>query len=307
VPVAAGGLWGEWERIPARTGWGRPRVIHVFDKTRAGQNRGVPIFSAIMPQFRMLDKFMQTELQSAIVNAMIALFIETPLGQDGLLELFGDKTGDEMLSVLDQRVKVARAALRAGGIFALQPGEKATSHLPSRPGGTFAPVMEALYGMIGTGVNLPPELLLKNFQKSNYSSARAALLEAWRFFLGRREWLADNWCQPAYECWLEEAVDNGEVDAPGFWENRSAYNRAAWIGAGRGSIDPVKEEQGAALALAGNRTTLQHELAKRGLVLEEVIEQRQYEQRLLSEAGLGPVPDNAWLTGNGADGKEANP
>ena len=297
----AGWLTGQWERIPARTPWGRRRVIHVRDKARAGQNRGVPIASAIMPQFRMLDKFMQTELQSAIVNAMIALFIETPLGQEGLMELFG--TGDaNLLEVLDARTKAARAALRAGGIYALQPGEQAKSHIPGRPGGTFAPMMEALYGLIGTGYNLPPELLLKNFQKSNYSSARAALLEAWRFFLGRREWLAGDWAQPAYECWLEEAVNSGEVEAPGFYENRQAYCRAKWIGAGRGSIDPVKEEQGAALRLAGHRSTLEDELAKRGLVLEEVIEQRQYEQRLMAEAGLAPIPDNAWLTGNGAPG-----
>jgi capsid protein len=294
----------DWERIPARTPWGRPRVIFARDKTRPGQTRGVPIISAIMPQFRMMDKFMQTELQSAIVNAMIALFIETPLGQDGLMDLFG--TDDKnLLEILDARTKVARAALRAGGIYALQPGEKASSHIPGRPGGTFAPVMEALYSIIGTGFNLPPELLLKNFQKSNYSSARAALLEAWRFFLGRREWLATYWCQPAYECWLEEAVDLGEVEAPDFYDHRQAYCRAMWIGAGRGSIDPVKEEQGANLRIAGKRSTLQDELAKRGLVLEEVVEQLKYEQKLLTDAGLGPMPDNAWLTGNGAPSNDS--
>ena len=303
--LSGAGSWGgQWERIPARTPWGRRRVIHARDKARAGQNRGVPVVSAILPQFRMLDKFMQTELQAAIVNAMIALFIETPLGQEGLLELFGGEDQD-LLTTLDARSKAARAALRAGGIYALQPGEQARSHIPGRPGGTFAPVMEALYGLIGTGLNLPPELLLKNFQKSNYSSARAALLEAWRFFLGRREWLAESWCQPAYECWLEEAVSLGQVEAPGFWEQRGAYCRAKWIGAGRGSIDPVKEEQGAALAIAGHRSTLEHELAKRGLVLEEVVEQRQYELGLLAQAGLAAVPDNAWLTGNGADPQEA--
>jgi capsid protein len=308
VATSAGGAWGEWERIPARTPWGRPRVIHARDKTRPGQTRGRPIYSAILPQFKMLDKFLTTELQAAIVNAMIALFIETPLGQDGLMELFGQaETGDkDFLDFLDARARMARTPLRAGGVFALQPGEKANSHIPGRPGGTFAPAMEALYGLIGTGLNLPPELLLKNFQKSNYSSARAALLEAWRFFLGRRQWLANNWCQPAYECWLEEAVSAGEVEAPGFWENgnQTAYSRAHWIGAGRGTIDPVKEEQGAALAIAGHRTTLEYELAQRGLILEEVVEQRQYEAKLLADAGLGPVPDNAWLTGNGAEPKE---
>jgi len=31
---------GEWERIPARTDWRRPRVLHVHTKERTGQSRG---------------------------------------------------------------------------------------------------------------------------------------------------------------------------------------------------------------------------------------------------------------------------
>jgi hypothetical protein len=79
--------------------------------------------------------------------------------------------------------------------------------------------------MIAAGLNIPYELLLKDFSKTNYSSARAALLEAWRFFRGRRKWLISYWCQPFFELWLEEEVMQGRIEAPDFYEKRALYCR----------------------------------------------------------------------------------
>ncbi|HEY3417755.1 MAG TPA: phage portal protein, partial [Armatimonadota bacterium] len=79
----------EWERIPAETAWGRPRVIHVHDKERSGQTRGKPALSAVLMQFKMFDQYTRTELQAAIVNAMIAAFIETPLEGEQIAAMFG--------------------------------------------------------------------------------------------------------------------------------------------------------------------------------------------------------------------------
>ena len=55
---------------------------------------------------------------------------------------------------------------------------------------------------------IPYELLVKNFTAS-YSASRASLLEAWKMFRMRREWLIGNFCQPVYEEWLTEAVVKG--------------------------------------------------------------------------------------------------
>ncbi|WP_449235596.1 phage portal protein [Azospirillum doebereinerae] len=90
-------------------------------------------------------------------------------------------------------------------------------------------------------MNIPYELLVKDFSQTNYSSARAALLEAWRFFNGRRAWLGTYWATPVFDLWLEEAVNLGEIEAPDFYANRFAYTRCRWIGAGKGWVDPVKE------------------------------------------------------------------
>ena len=270
-----------WERIPAYTDFGRRRVIHIHDIERIGQTRGKPILTAIMPMFKMLDHYERSELQAAIVNAMIAAFIETPMDAENLNEMFGGNGTDYLDAKKDWKVK-----LEGGSIIPIFPGDKIAPFTPSRPNSAYGSFIENVLRNIGTGLNIPYELLLKDFSKTNYSSARAALLEAWRFFNGRRQWLADNWATPVYELWLEEVVNKGLVDAPDFYENRYAYTRCKWIGPGRGWVDPVKEAQACQLRMEIGLSTLEAECASQGLDWEEVLEQRAREKAKLAELGL---------------------
>lgn len=276
-----------WERIPAYTPFGRKRVIHVHDVERIGQTRGKPILAAIMPMFKMLDHYERSELQAAIVNAMIAAFIETPMDAESLNELFGGNSDDYLDAKKDWKVK-----LEGGSIIPIFPGDKIAPFTPSRPNSAYGSFIENVLRNIGTGLNIPYELLLKDFSKTNYSSARAALLEAWRFFNGRRQWLADNWATPVYELWLEEAVNKGLVDAPDFYENRYAYTRCKWIGPGRGWVDPVKEAQACQIRMEIGLSTLEAECASQGLDWEEVLEQRAREKNKIKKMGLDGVKSN---------------
>lgn len=274
----------DWERIPAETSWGRARVLHVHDKERSGQSRGKPVMSAVAGMFKMLDQYQRTELQAAVVNALVAAVFETPLDPQSVSELVGNDPRDtrfqEYMAIQRQMI----APLKGGAIITPPPGSKLSPFLPGRPSDSFAPFVEAVVRHIGTGLGLPLELLLKDFSKTNYSSARAALLEAWRFFLGRREWLSRYWCAPVYSLWLEEAVSLGLVDAPAFYEHRYAYVRCKWIGPGRGWIDPVKEAQAAQLRIDSGLSTLERECAEQGLDWEEVMDQRERERARQIEA-----------------------
>lgn len=271
----------QWERVSAFTSFGRRRILHVHDINRIGQTRGKPILSSIMPMFKMLDHYERSELQAAIVNAMIAAFIETPMGGEELNELFGGSSDDYLNAKKDWQVK-----LEGGSIIPIFPGDKVAPFTPSRPNSAYGSFVENLLRHIGTGLNIPYELLLKDFSKTNYSSARSALLEAWRYFNGRRQWLADYWATPVYELWLEEMVNKGLVDAPDFYANRYAYTRCKWIGPGRGWVDPVKEAQACQLRMEIGLSTLENECASQGLDWEEVVEQRVREKNKLKEMGL---------------------
>ncbi len=285
-----GDFWtgtASWERIPAFTSFGRRRVLHVHDISRIGQSRGKPVLSSIMPMFKMLDHYERSELQAAIVNAMIAAFIETPMDGESLNELFGGSSDDYLSAKKDWQVK-----LEGGSIIPVFPGDKVAPFTPSRPNSAYGSFVENLLRHIGTGLNIPYELLLKDFSKTNYSSARSALLEAWRYFNGRRKWLSTYWATPVYELWLEEAVNKGLVDAPNFYENRYAYTRCKWIGPGRGWVDPVKEAQACQIRMDIGLSTLEAECAGQGLDWEEVLEQRAREKAKLAELGLTTGDNN---------------
>lgn len=290
---ATSGLPKQWERIPAFTPWGRRRVIHLHDKERTGQSRGKPLVSAVLRDFKMAGDFASNELQASLANSLVAAFLESDLGQDGAAALFGD----DARGAWNDSVKEARSIrkLKGAAVIPLPAGARMSSFTPGRPNVAFDAFMTNVEARIAAGMNMSREVLMKDFTKSNYSSARATLLEVWRYFLGRRRWLTDLLLRPAYELWLEEAVHAGVVSAPDFYAKRYAYTRARFIFGGRGWVDPVKEAQAAAMRIAAGISTLEQECAEQGLDYEEVMDQLAIEQAMRAERGLGPI-NSALLT-----------
>lgn len=277
----------QFDRIPAMTQWGRRRVIHLHDKERTGQSRGKPIVTAVMREFHMAGKYSNTELQAAVANSLIAAFLESDLSPDASAALFGEDPRAAWGQSLQQARNIRE--LKGAAVIPLPVGAKLSSFTPGRPNAAFEAFMLATLRHIAAGLNIPYELLVKDFSKTNYSSARAALLEAWRYFYGRRRWLTDIWLKPIFELWLEEAINAGEVDAPDFYRNRHAYTRCKFIFGGRGWVDPVKEATAAVMRMEAGISTLEMECAEQALDYEEVIEQRAAELAMLKRAGLQPA------------------
>lgn len=285
------GGFQEWDRIPAFTPWGRRRVIHLHDKERTGQSRGKPLVSAVLKDFKMAGDYSSNELQASVANSLVAAFLESDLSQEASMSLFGQ----EPREVWKESVKESRQGLtslrnlKPGAIIPLPVGARLSGYNPGRPNPAFEAFMLAVLRHIAAGMNMSYELLLKDFSKTNYSSARATLLEVWRYFNGRRRWLTDVLLRPVYELWLEEAVNAGEVEAPDYYANTYAWARCRFIFGGRGWVDPVKEAQSAAIRMETGISTLEIECAEQGLDYEEVLDQLAIEQRMRAERGLAPV------------------
>ncbi|ADV01268.1 phage portal protein [Alicycliphilus denitrificans] len=289
------GGFQQWERIPAFTAWGRRRVIHLHDKDRTGQSRGKPLVSAVIRDFKMAGDYSSNELQASVANSLVAAFLESDLSQEASQSLFGEKPRDEWNTSVDE----ARGSLQSlrhlkpGAIIPLPVGARLSSYSPGRPNAAFEAFMLAVLRHIAAGMNMSYELLLKDFSKTNYSSARATLLEVWRYFSGRRRWLTDVLLRPVYELWLEEAVNAGEVEAPGFYQNAYAYSRCRFIFGGRGWVDPVKEAQASVLRMNAGLTTLEQECAEQGADYEEVLDQLAIEKSMKEARGLSTEPVSA--------------
>lgn len=214
---------------------GRRNVLHLYHKLRIGQTRGVPELAPVIEAFRQLGDYTDAELQAAAVSALFTVFIKTESGEmPGPMEPTsetGAKAGDDDIK------------MGAGAVLALGDDETIETANPGRPNSAYDPFVMSLLRQMGVALELPFELLVMHFTAS-YSASRAALLQAWKFFRMRRQWLTDSFCTPIYQEWLTEAVLRGRISAPGFMRDpavKRAYCGAEWIGPSMGQVDPLKE------------------------------------------------------------------
>ena len=247
----------KWDRVPVYGAESRRRnVIHLYRQLRVGQSRGVPYLAPVIEAFKQLGDYSEAELTAAVVSSLFTVFVTSDAGEgiDPTLGI-GDETGAK---ASDKDVR-----LGSGAMVDLAPGEKTEFANPTRPNTSFDGFVMAVLRQIGTALEIPFEVLIKHFTAS-YSASRAALLEAWRHFRIRRRWLADGFCQPVYEAWLEDAIGLGRVSAPGFFDDaavRAAWLGARWGGDGPGQLDPKKEIEATQARLDANLTTLAQEKA----------------------------------------------
>lgn len=254
-PLAKGRVQGrkEWVRVEAYgKDTGRRNVLHLMNRERIGQKRGVPFLAPVIEALKQLGRYTDAELIAAVVSGMFTVFIE----KEGYSNErpFGEMIGQEQqVDITDENT----IELGAGAIVDLNEGEKANVVNPGRPNTAFDGFVMAICRQIGAALEIPYELLLKNFNAS-YSASRAALLEAWKMFRMYREWLANDFCQPVYEEWLTEAVAKGRIEANGFFSDpliKKAYCKAEWNGPAQGLLNPVQEVSAAERRVANGFST----------------------------------------------------
>jgi lambda family phage portal protein len=274
----------KWARVEAFGGkTGRPNILHIMESERIGQARGVPILAPIIEAAKQLGRYTEAELIAAVVAGMFTVFIGTetpnaPLGE-------GPVPLDEQIDSGDENT----IELGNGAIVGLGPNEKATVADPHRPYAGYDSFVVAICRQIGAALELPYEILVKQFTAS-YSASRASLLEAWKMFKMRRSWFVSDFCQPIYEEVIIEAVAKGRLGAPGFWsapEIRKAYLKAEWYGPTQGQIDPLKEVNAAKIRVGEGFSTRARETSElTGGDFEMNVRQRAHEEALMEEAGL---------------------
>ena len=277
----------KWERVKAfgeRTG--TPNVLMIFETERAEQYRGAPYLAPVIESLKQLTRYSDAEMMAAVINGFFTVFITS---KSGASEMGFTGVVDDEDSVSDDEINYE---LGPGMVNMLKPGEKIDIADAKRPSSNFDAFTTALAKYIGAALEIPVELLIKNFN-SSYSASRAALLEAWKAFRMKRKWLAADFCQPVYEIFLTEAVASGRIKAPGFFLDpaiKKAYCRAQWNGPAPGMIDPVKEVSAAKERIAIGVSTRQREsIEMTGTDFDANVAQLTRENQLMKEAGLTPA------------------
>lgn len=288
-----------WQRIPRETDWGRPHVVHDYDHERGAQHRGNGILTPVVQRLKMLIKYDQSELEAAILNAVFGAYVTSPYDPQMVESAMGESLDETSIGVYQEgRVDFhndRRISLQNGSRMPiLYPGEKIETVNASRPHSNFEVFESAALRNIAAATGLSTQQVTQDWSDVNYSSARSAMLEAWKTLTRRRDDFSAGFAQPILSAFIEEIHDTEDLPlpngAPHFLDARAAYCRARWMGPGRGWVDPVAEKKGAILGMDAGLSTLEMEAAENaGEDWEEMLDQRKREIDAFKERGL-PLP-----------------
>ena len=282
-----------WTPIDAFGGdTGYENILHIMTHERPEQRRGVPLVAAEIEGLKQFSRYMNAEIAGKLVSAMLTVFI-TSKDDDGKAGMEDAVNEDE--KVTDDELKLE---LAPGAIYDLPPGKHPETVDPKRSDTQFEVFVNTFIMVIASSMGIPKEVLVKKYE-SNYTAARAALLDFWRTVKVYRRRFNSGFNQPIYEQWLAEAVAAGRIEAPGFFDDpivRQAWCGCSWMGASMGHVDPLKEVNAAEARIRNNISTEEQEAMEyNGNNWDEVVRQRNKE--IATRAAMGG--DTAEQGGNG--------
>lgn len=269
-----------WDKLPAfGETTGRPITLHLMDKKRPGQTRGVPQLAPVIELIKQIGRYTDAEIDAAVKTAMFALVVKTETG-DGLAGLdYADWVSTRKDYYKDQPIQMDGTSARTIGLF---PDDDVLPFDPQRPNAAAEPFLAAMFQQVGMALEIPYEVLINHFS-SSWSASQAALMQMWRTVVTRRAWLSRRMMAPIYRTWLDYEVASGSIAAPGYFADdaiRHAYCGAEWIGDAKGHINEKQQVDAASARVSGGFSTMKRETAAlTGDDWDRVRKQRDKERR----------------------------
>jgi len=251
-------------------------------RTRATQTRGVPIIASAIETIELLVDYLLNEATAAAIDACLAFLIQGDIDLDNLpddqyTQDGTDGTGASTTETLQQ--------IQAGTIARIGHNEKVEMIGAKRPGTQFAPYLKASLRIIGSGFGLPLELLLLDFSDGNFSSQKAAILQAQRKFRIWQSWLVRKVATPMYRRWIGQAVAAGDL------QPNSQMDRVRWFPPQWAHVQPEVAMKALKEGIALGATSVTSWIEDGGQTIEEFATERRKEIDIFKGNGTEtPIP-----------------
>ena len=227
----------EWTARNFYSANGNPLVLQHYNQIRPNQSRGVPILGTVTGKLLNLNKYSDATLVKAIIESYLTVIIK------------GDKQDTQpnfkSPDAINKSHKVSdKYELGSGNFIRLEKEAELEVVGSKNPSPLFSPYFEAMVAEIGAACGVPRSLIMMMFDKS-YSASRGEVILAWMTFLKYRTMIATGYYQPIYERFLDLEIANGNIPAPGYFENpmiKKAYRGSAyhqWSGPVREAINEM--------------------------------------------------------------------
>jgi len=202
---------------------------------RASQTRGVPAQVSNFPMFHRINDVCNSEAIAWQLLARFAIMISRENGPAiGYSESRPDpaKAGQSN-PVAPERIQEFDEAI----IFHAQKGETLSGIDRNLPGANFGTSITMFIRLLGLPVGMPLELVLLDWSKTNYSSARAALEQAFRMFGCWQRLLKQRFHAPVYRWKVAQWAAEGRLPV------LPDLDRHEWISPSFPWIDELKEAE----------------------------------------------------------------
>lgn len=311
-----------WKEVKFQKPWGRQQVIYIREQQRIDQTRAIADIVAGLKEIAITKKFRDVTLQKAVLAATYAATIESELPPQAVYEQLGVTGGagkatteyaTQFLTALAAYTGSSKNMLIDGvKIPHLYPGTRLNFQHAADPAGVGQDFEQSLLRYIAAALNVSYEELARDYSKTNYSSARAAMATTHRFMQSRKRIVADAFASHVYRLWLEEAINQDRIksfpasEAPTLYTDGflnlmfDALTNCVWIGAARSQIDELKETQAAVLRIKYGLSTHEDELSRMGKDWRQVYSQLEREAKERDDRKIVLFEDNSVNAASGS-------
>jgi lambda family phage portal protein len=271
----------KWEFYPRFDKQGQPRIVHVFERQFPNQHRGIPWMASALNRIKDLDDWYEAELVAKQIEACFGLIFTG--GPDSISPYdVAAANSNESTSTGKQLEDI-----QPGMVHYAAEGESVTTIDPQRPGGTFAPFVERTIRSIAATLNIPYELIAKDYFRTTFSSGQLAMLDGRVVFKMRRQVLVDGLLIPLWSRFVDGVVfaneADGTIDITQYAADKTAFTTHVWVAPGWGFINPRDEVNAIQIALESNVTNLSTVYSEKGEDVEVELEKRRVELLRLAE------------------------
>lgn len=265
-----------WPAIPARN------FLFIADNDRSDYTavRGVPTLATIGWLLEQIDGTVEAVVMAHRMSAAFGLVkkVASPGKRIGNLPTTTNGSGNSQ----------AKISIEPGMFDFIGHDDDLIQVKPEHPTTSFSDFMGTLVRFAGLNLGLPLELAMLDFSKTNYSSARASMEQAYRSFRVQQRYFANNWLSKWYRWRIAKAVNLGELSGA----IPDDYLNHEWFGQPWPYLNPVDDAAGTLALIDSGRTTLTQELAKVGMTLEDWLDEKATEINKAGEAGVPLVHSN---------------
>jgi len=272
------------DRVPA------DEIIHYARPTDADSTRPAPWVAATIPKARQLDQYELAEVIAARQQACKTGWLYSEVVPEGGMADIQGLNEASFTGAFNARGAVPSQPLGPGDIGGLPYGVKYQPNDPTHPNGNYKEFRQGIVqgqcsGMSGANYST----MANDYAAINFSAGRLQKLDKNEDFKLIQEFDIECAENPLFENWLYQGLMTGEIPLPFTRAKFDKFNQKSFAGRRWQGVDPVKDNQASALAIANKLSSRTRECADRGIDFEKNLFQLANEEMLIDQLGMTSV------------------